>query len=45
MAHKASYEAGNPFTDREGIRRCDEPRDLVGLVLREWCTNNNLEYS
>ena len=44
VALKASYEAGNPFNDREGVRRCDHPRDLVGLALREWCANHNLKY-
>ena len=44
VALKASYEAGNPFNDREGARRCDDPRDLVGLALREWCANDNLKY-
>ena len=44
VALKASYEAGNPFNDREGVRCCNDPRDLVGLALREWCANHNLKY-
>ena len=44
VAHKASYDAGYPFLDRDGVRRCDEPRDLVGLALREWCKYHSVEY-
>ena len=45
IAHRKSYESGFPFTDRWGIRRNDEPRDLVGLALREWCAQHAWFYT
>ena len=44
VAYCVSYEAGFPFTDREGSRHNDGPRDLVGLALREWTAAHGLNY-
>jgi hypothetical protein len=44
-AEELSLASGFPFFDRHGVRRQDDPRDLVGLALRRWCAERGVVYS
>ena len=44
-AEQASYQAGHAFKDRHGTWQCTDPKDVVGISLRQWCRRKNIMYS
>ena len=44
VAEEESWKTGFPFNDRDGKRRNNELRDLVGLALMEYCPTIGVRY-
>ena len=44
-AERLSDELGYPYKDRNDMWRNTQPRDLVGLTLRDWCQKRGITYS